>query len=163
MTATPCPLLTPIGCAWRTQRPSQRLASCRPPSLMDMTTVMLAGCLTRLYGEVFNSACFSTLHYSIRFKSWSNSQEHTLNCHYGYYCDTTQCVWYWQQNYSANVCSKGQPQSSMHTEEKKQWRRRLISLLVRVGMSTSKTWLPMRYGSYEHNYVLLLQWWKLFL
>lgn len=53
MTAMPCPSPTPRGCVWRTQRSSQHQASCRPPSLMDMTTVMLAGFLTRPYGEVF--------------------------------------------------------------------------------------------------------------
>lgn len=53
MTATACPSLTPRGCAWRTRRSSQHQASCRLPSPMDMTTVTLAGCLTRLYGEAF--------------------------------------------------------------------------------------------------------------
>lgn len=55
MTAMPCPSPMPRGCAWRTQQSWQRQASYRLPSLMAMTTAMLAGCLTRLSGKVFSS------------------------------------------------------------------------------------------------------------
>lgn len=51
MTATHWPSLMPKGCAWKTLRSSRHRVSCRPPSLMALTTVTLDGCQTRLYGE----------------------------------------------------------------------------------------------------------------
>lgn len=83
MTDTPCPSLTPRECVWRTQQSSHRPASCRRPSLMDMTTVMPAGCLTRLYGEVINFTYTVSGSKAIVCCCWNKYQVDTLHCLYG--------------------------------------------------------------------------------